>query len=96
MRDSLLNAAALNTLREEAGMSMAELARRAGVSYSYMKYLAYGQRQPTDTCAFAIANALECHPDDFSIDKKTGLPIPASRRRTRRRNRARTTRKEAA
>lgn len=66
----------------EDGLTMAELARLSGVSYSQIKYVMKGERQFRDDTAWKIARVLKCHPDDFSRDT-TGN---TTERRTSRRN----------
>ncbi|HVL85647.1 MAG TPA: helix-turn-helix transcriptional regulator, partial [Pseudonocardia sp.] len=62
MRDTITDIEALTRLRAERGMTMAALARAAGVSYSMVKYVHYGERQFSHVTAAAIARALGCDP----------------------------------
>lgn len=85
MHEGPVDVPAFVALRAAAGMTMAELARRSGVSYSLIKYVQAGERQFSDVTALKIAHAMGCHPDDFTVSK-------VNRRRTR----TRPARKEAA
>lgn len=64
------------TLREEQGMSMNELAVRAGLARSYITYLEQGMRYPSYETFCVVSAALELCPDvlhrriQFKIDLK--------------------------
>jgi transcriptional regulator with XRE-family HTH domain len=68
-----VNVAKLVRLRAKRGLTMAELARRSGVSYSMIKYIHAGEKQPSDVLAEKIAKALGVHTEAFSD------PIPQRR-----------------
>lgn len=82
MHGRLIEVSVLAAMLGEDGLTMAELARMSGVSYSQIKYVMKGERQFRDDTAWKIARVLKCHPDDFSRDI-TGNPTG---RRTSRRN----------
>ena len=67
MLDRLIDVPALVALRAEREMTMAELARKSGVSYNMIKRVHARQAQFSDITARKIARALGCRPDDFSI-----------------------------
>jgi transcriptional regulator with XRE-family HTH domain len=69
MYDRLVDVPKLVALRARRGWTMAELARQSGVSYSMIKYVHAGEKQFSDVTAIRVADALRCHPDDFSIPK---------------------------
>ncbi|RGJ47465.1 XRE family transcriptional regulator [Olsenella sp. TM06-36] len=57
---------ALRTLLAKSGMSMAELARRSGISRQYLSMLAKGDiEEPSLTKAYAIADGLDVSVQDF-------------------------------
>lgn len=61
-RPGAINAALTHLLREarkQRGVSMDELARRAGVHRTYVGLLERGERQPTVAAAAALAEALD-------------------------------------
>lgn len=62
-----VDVARLVTLRARRGWSMAELARQSGVSYSMVKYIFAGERQPSDEIAEKIAKALHVQVGAFSV-----------------------------
>jgi transcriptional regulator with XRE-family HTH domain len=66
MHDRTIDIAALIAWRARRGMTMAELSRTSGVSYSLIKYVHAGERQFSDVTAHKIAVALGCTADDFS------------------------------
>ena len=55
----------LNPAMEQAGISMAELARRLGVSAPLVHYWASGQKVPSVRRLPAIAAALDCGIEDL-------------------------------
>lgn len=65
MRAHTTDLDALTALRVEQDMSLVALARAAGVSYSMVKYVHYGQRQFSPRTAAKIARALDCQVGDF-------------------------------
>lgn len=54
--------------RKEAGISIAELARRSGVSAAELSDIEYGKRKPRATTVMALARALGCSYDDIEED----------------------------
>lgn len=69
MHGRVVDVEALVRLRAQKQLTMAELARRSGVSYSLIKYVHAGDRQFSDVTAHRIARALGCAPEDFSTPK---------------------------
>lgn len=69
MHARIIDVDALVALRAERDMSMAELARRSGVSYSLIKYVHAGTFQLSDRTAYKVAVALGCRAEDFSRPK---------------------------
>lgn len=62
----------LNALREVRALTWEELARRAGVSRTYLRDLAgerSGQGFPSEACVARIAGALEVDPDHFRLTR---------------------------
>ena len=53
---------ALTQLRENEGMTVTELAKRAGVSTSYVSQLETGNKRATDPIIRRISNALDINP----------------------------------
>lgn len=69
MHARVIDVGALVRLRAQSGLTMAELARRSGVSYSLIKYVHSRERQFSDVTAHRIARVLDCTPEDFSTPK---------------------------
>jgi transcriptional regulator with XRE-family HTH domain len=66
-----VDVARLVKLRARRGLSMAELARQSGVSYSMIKYIHAGQKQPSNEIAEKIAKALHVEITAFSVADHT-------------------------
>jgi transcriptional regulator with XRE-family HTH domain len=71
MRDRRLDPERFRARRQAEGLSTYELARRSGVSRSFIKYLEAGNNQPSDLYAQALATALNCEVDDFCATAPT-------------------------
>lgn len=69
MHDRVIDVRALIAIRADRGMTMTELARKSGVSYSLIKYVHAGDRQFSDITALRVARALSCSPEAFSTPK---------------------------
>lgn len=69
MRDDTFRPDAFRALRKARGFTLAGLAKRAGTSVSYVKYLEAGTCEPSDPYAEAFARALDCTTADFSTPK---------------------------
>lgn len=69
MRDRHVSPEAFRALRKARGYTPAQLAERASVSLSYIKYIEAGSTQPSDLYAEALARALDCAVGDFSDPK---------------------------
>ncbi|WP_370653262.1 helix-turn-helix domain-containing protein, partial [Lacisediminimonas sp.] len=52
-------------LRKDAGLSQVELGRQAGLQGNYISSLELGEKQPTITSIFKIANALKMKPGNL-------------------------------
>lgn len=61
-----MNVAKLVRLRRKRGWNMTDLAEQSGVSYSMIKYIHWGEKEPSDVIAERIAQALEVEVEDFS------------------------------
>lgn len=61
------NGAAARAIREEAGVTMADLARRLGITRGHLNNLETGFRQPSFAVASAIAREL-----DVPLDRLNG------------------------
>ena len=60
------------TLREkriESGMSVKTLSEKVGVSEAFIRYVEYGQKNPSIKTALKIATALDCTLDDLFTEK---------------------------
>lgn len=66
----------LDELRHERGLSFEELARRSGVSATYLKDLAHERRGhgwPSPAIVASIARALDVKPDHFRITRARAI-----------------------
>jgi len=63
----------LKRLREDAGISQYELARRAGLSKQAMSQLELGQRQPSWATVVKLAEALDVSVEAF-VEPKSKAP----------------------
>jgi putative transcriptional regulator len=63
----MLFAEALKAARERAGMTQAELARRAGVSLRTIQSWEQGRRVPVSPDFFKLVKALGVSADDFAV-----------------------------
>ena len=68
MKDRPIDVTAFVTRRAEAGLTQSALAQRAGVSLSLIKKVEQSNRQLRFLTAWKIAQALGCHPYDFTVD----------------------------
>ena len=57
----------LEAIRVNRRMSLAELHRRSGVSYSMLKYVRRGEREFGEITRAKVADALECKVEDFTV-----------------------------
>ena len=55
----------IRNLREKAGLSLRELAKRAGVSAPFMSDVELGRRYPSDDVLGVIATCLKVKPDEL-------------------------------
>ncbi|MCS7293887.1 MAG: helix-turn-helix transcriptional regulator [Dehalococcoidia bacterium] len=72
----------LRQYRERVGISCSELARRAGLHYSYISRLEHGSRRPSLEAVERMVRALnltaeECHALRVAAGYPPELPIPA-------------------
>lgn len=74
MSDRIFDPDAMSTRRVEAGLSMAALARTAGVSYSFVKQITYHRQRPSDVIVHKLAVALGCTAADLTRprDRRAG------------------------
>lgn len=75
----------IKEFRERAGLSMAALAEKAGMSSSQVNKLEKGERGLTDVWMRRLATALGCRPADLLLPgvpapQKTGIVIESPRR----------------
>lgn len=66
MRDRRLDPERFRAIRLEEGLTQVQLAQRAGVSVSYIKYLEAGRTQPSLPYATVLASAMSCTVADFT------------------------------
>jgi transcriptional regulator with XRE-family HTH domain len=66
MDGRLVDGARLKNLRERKGWLRPRLAREAQVSVSLIKYTENNGYQPSTAKAYALANALDAHIDEFT------------------------------
>ena len=52
----------LRRMRKEAGLSQEQLALNADIQRNFVSLLELGQKQPTITTLFKLAEALRCNP----------------------------------
>lgn len=85
--------ARIRETRERASLSIADLATRAEISYSYLSDVERGRRLPTLQVLDALAGSLDqtvlsllrgLYPWDISNPPDTIAPLPDGRRRVRR------------
>lgn len=69
MRHRVVDGAALRQIRLDRELRVPELAEKAGVSASFIKYVEAGQTQPSDLYARALADALGVTVEEFSAPK---------------------------
>lgn len=69
MRDRLLLADRFRAKRKQRDLTQVELAQKAGVSVSFVKYVEAGRTQPSDPYMKAFAEALNCTVEELSIPK---------------------------
>ena len=55
----------LKVLREERGLSQAELALESELDQSFLSLMERGERQPSLSTLFAMSEALELEPDEI-------------------------------
>lgn len=70
MRDRLLVADRFRAMRKQRDLTLAELAAKAGVSLSFVKYVESGRTQPSDLYMKALAEALNCTVDELTEPKQ--------------------------
>ena len=70
MEDTPLDVPRLDDLRIRALMSKAELGRRAGMSYSMIKYIFNGEKKASPVTVAKLAMALGCKPADLLVRAK--------------------------
>jgi ribosome-binding protein aMBF1 (putative translation factor) len=74
--------AAVRRLRSRRGLTLEELAHRAGMDYTHLSGIERGRRNPSFSALVDLARALEAHPadllKDIRIDPADG-PIPRKR-----------------
>ena len=70
---------AFNEVLDERAMNLRDLAQASGLSYSFIKYLANGQRNPRASSARYLAQALGVPLDRFIVVEQVGPRRPASR-----------------
>ena len=78
---------AIRVARTERGWSGKDLARRAGISYSYLSQIEGGRRHPSSPVLVRIAEALGLPPSDLLLRAETGSRVAASSRVGKSRNR---------
>ncbi len=69
----------LKSLRESAGLSQRDLARRASYSVVYVGMLERGDRAPTSLTVDLLAGALELGPDERTALRDAGRRVPRGR-----------------
>jgi len=78
VRDRIVSGDAVRKLRIKLKMRQEDLAREAGLSESFIKYVESGRCQPRDYNADKIADALQCSVEDFSTPKPADVAEPAA------------------
>ena len=71
----------IRTLRLRRGLTGMELAKRAGVSPSYVSLIEHGEKVPSEQVAVRLAQVLGEREDNY----RSGRPQPAGMRRRGRR-----------
>jgi transcriptional regulator with XRE-family HTH domain len=66
----------LKSLRVEAGLSLRELARRAGVSPSFVSQIENGKSQPSVATLYSFSQLLDVSIDELFNDKVAQPPAP--------------------
>lgn len=69
MLDRLIDPPRLVAIRANRGMTLKDLARTSGVSYTLLRYVQKGERELSDVTAVKVARALECAVEDFTVPK---------------------------
>jgi cyanate lyase len=72
MRSHVVDPEALLKLRRERGMSLRQLRDATGLSWTFVKYVAKGQRNLSDTTAQLVADALGVDIEEFAISVRRG------------------------
>jgi cyanate lyase len=72
MQSHVVDPEALLKLRRERGMSLRELQVATGLSWTFVKYVAKGQRNLSDTSARIVAHALNVDIAEFAISVRRG------------------------
>jgi transcriptional regulator with XRE-family HTH domain len=71
---------AIRVARTERGWSGKDLARRAGISYSYVSHIEGGRKHPSSPVLVRIAEALGLSPSDLLLRAETSSSVAASSR----------------
>lgn len=79
---------AIRVARTERGWSGKDLARRAGISYSYVSHIEGGRKHPSSPVLVRIAEALGVPPSDLLLRAEAGRSVAASPRAGESPNRA--------
>lgn len=72
MRSYAVAPDALRRLRDERGMSLRDLQLMTGLSWSFVKYVAKGERNLSDTTALLFSFALGVDIEKFTISVRRG------------------------
>lgn len=64
----MFNKDLMRKLREQKGLSMAQLAERVGCSAAFISRLENGQKDPTGRMLFFLSRALGCTMDELWIE----------------------------
>lgn len=71
----------LRCLREEKNWSLTELAKKAGISRSYLAQIESGESTPTQAKIIQLANALGALPSEIMGEDPNQIDIPDSLRK---------------
>lgn len=64
----MFNKELMRRLREEKGLSMAQLAEQVGVSAPFINYLEHGSKEPTARTLYHLSRALGCTMDELWVE----------------------------
>lgn len=73
MRPTIVDGPTVRKLRAERLINCAELSRRSGVAYSYLREIESGQRAASDVTAHKLAQALDVTVDQLRGDAKVDV-----------------------